>query len=473
MYLTTKLKNDLLISLSQVITFAMFILLLCIVFRMSTIKINDNIFINDLAQNWENKGINKIYISNNKSCGVDEEFFSRIWEGTESACNCKNSIHLGIKSDITKGKCSFTQILLGCKDINSVDKIKANIWKNANLCVKKHANNFYDTITVTDNKCPKKYVICGTDTKNFNLCYPKKFGCPINKIKITNTPLPANEKMLIYNYESLKLNDDWYLHFSNSFVNDSLIVDVKYSEGRVCINPSETNLKPYSKFKKNEVIANNTVHVSNIHSTCVTKVGKFNFDERYKSIDSVSKFKFYTDNKIMQQIEKLPHINSQELISYNSYLYQRSYIHWSPFCRSYDNLTPEAIITDISRLSIIDGYFDVIRFYYIFIFFYFIMHVLLTNFIKIEKKLNSNLEFLTVILLFAFIPMEFLLIYILYTNSSIINKLLSQKCGDYTTNMSLNEIGKNLSDLLINSYQIVLVVIILITFLIVNRIIKK
>jgi hypothetical protein len=464
--LTTKLKYEIVFTISQLLTFSMFVFLLCVVFKTGTLGVNENVFINDLLLNWEKKGIKQIYATNGNCAGLDSEFFSRKWEGTDWACNCRSSFYYGVKSDVYPGKCSFMQTMVGCKEIPPLEGKDLTNWKGSRLCVKKHEYDFYDSITIPGNKCPRKYTLCGTDTKNFNICFPKKHGCPINKIKVTNSHLINTEKKFFI-FQTIKLNDDWFMHYSNNFFNDTMVIDVKYSEGRVCINPSEVNLKGYMKFKK---IQNQT---SSFNPNCLTKIGKFNFDERFKTFDSISKFKFYSDNNIMQQVEKLPHINSQDLISYNSYLYQRSYIHWSPYCRSDANLSPQSILNDLSKLSEIDIYYEVIKFYFLFIFFFFTMHICIGNFMTVTKQIDNLIDFFTFYFLLAFIPINILLIYILHSNSFMISKFSSQKCGDYTTNMTFNEIGKNLSELIISAYQIVLSVVILLAFLIIHKLIKK
>lgn len=462
--LTTKLKYEIVLSISQLITFAMFIFLLCVVFKTGTLGVSDNVYISDLLLNWEKKGIKQIYTTNGNCTAKDAEFFQHFWEGTDYACNCHNSYHFGIKSEIHPGKCTFMQFILGCKEIPSLQGKEMHNWKGSKLCAKKHEYDFYDTITIPGNKCPRKFILCGTDSKNFNVCYPKKHGCPINKIKVTNSHIINNDKFF-YNFQTIKLNEDWFMHYSNNFNNDSLVIDIKYSEGRVCINPSENNLKGYMKFKK--------PHNQTTNPNCFTKIGKFNYDERYKTVDSVSKFKFYSDNNVMSQLEKLSQINSQDLISYNCYLYQRSYIHWSPYCRSDKNLSPQSILNDLAKLSEIDSYYEISKYYFLFIFIFFTIYLCISSSMSLNKFIEDLIENFIFCFLMSFIPLNVLLIYILHSNSFMITKFTSQKCGDYTTNMTFNQIGRNLSELIISAYQIVLFVVIIITLLIINKLIKK
>lgn len=481
--LTTKFKHEIIIAVSQCLSIGMFLFLLFILYRTNSLQVNENVFIIDLLQNWEKRGVKQFYVDNSKSseeCGGGSVFFEREWEGTHPGCDCRPSYYYGVKSDIFKGRCSFMQIIIGCKEINEVSPSIAKKWKGAKLCVKPHHYNFYDSITIIGEKCPKKYVLCGTDTKNFNLCFPKHHGCPVNKIKVTNShKLPKEEKQF---FSNIKLNDDWYFHYSSDYNNNTLLIDVKYSEGRVCINPSETNIKSgYQKFKK---IGLENYSQSNSDSitpltpgpSCQTKIGKFNLDERFKIIDSVSKFKFYSDNGIMQKIEKLPQIYSQDLINYNSYLYERSYIHWSPFCRADQELAPEVIVNDLLNLATLDGYIQFLFWFFIFIFFLHSIHLSLRSILLHPgKKLNIDCFFdnFILILVITLIPLTILIIHILHKHFYLVKKFIFQKCGDYATNMAFTDIGRNLNDLSISVYQTLLMTVILLTVLILSKLIKN
>lgn len=464
--LITKLKYEVITSLSEFISFAFFIILLFWIFQSRSLELSENVFLSDLLNNWSKKPMQSIFkAEGNFEC--ENELFTREWEGTESACDCRNSYHYGVKSDIFYGKCSFMQIVVGCREIGEEPSMIAKKWKGAKLCVNHLEMNFLDTVTIIGTKCPKKYILCGVDSKNFNLCFPKHIGCPVNKIKLTNSDKTPSEYQT-----TIQLNDDWFFHYSDLFTNNSILIDIKYSEGRVCINPSETNLKlNYLKYKKINDNYNFTI------GTCTSRIGKFNFDERYSLLDSVSKFKFFQDNKIIQQIEKLPHLNSQDLINYNAYLYERSYIHWSPYCRSDKELSPEVIINDLSSLTLIDGLFNFAKFYFIIISLFHLIVIPLIEFLlskyKYNNKLINYLNRFSFLLFFAFIQVIILLLFILNKYSYLSKKFVAQKCGDYTTNMIFNDIGKGMNELAITSYKILLFALCLFGVIVINKILKN
>jgi hypothetical protein len=147
-----------------------------------------------LLHNWSNKPIKELYFpENDENC--DRYFLNYQWEGVPTSCDCKSSNNGSVKGNIYKGKCSMLKSLLGCDTINSLQPINAQKWKNAKICIKEFEIDFSETVTVLGNKCPKHYILCGTDTKNFSLCFPKNHGCPINYIKFSNSEKKASDKI--------------------------------------------------------------------------------------------------------------------------------------------------------------------------------------------------------------------------------------------------------------------------------------
>ncbi len=429
------------------------------------------------------QGIEEIYIpQSGEKC--ETYLFKREWEGLEPACDCRKSFHHGSKN-IFKGKCSVLKIFMGCQTIHGLDKLFTNKWKGAEICVRHTETNYFDSITIIDGECPKKYTLCGVDSKNFPLCFPKKMGCPVNKIKISNSPLNNHEKK---HFNSVKLSDDWILQYSNYFYNETLAIDLKYSEGRVCIDPSETNLKlNYIKYKSESEFTNIFGSANNINQTsyCSTKIGKFNYDERYKSFDSSSKFKYYFDNDIMQKIENFPHINSQELINHSVYLYQRGYLYWSPYCRKNENLMPEKIVEDLLSIVKIESYFVFAGGFLLIIFLLYVVLIISEIFyrylggdmnMKSEHKESYNSFFKNAlsgftILLLTFSILLIFVIFILTNHWSLVKKFNDLKCGDYFTNKAFNDVGKNLNDLFYYGAELFLGSIILCSAMILNRLI--
>ena len=387
-------------------------LILTIIYRINNInenKLVENPYLNDILNNWSTKPIHEIYLAkNDETC--EKNFLNYEWEGVPFSCDCKNSNNSSVKGSIFKGQCSTLKILLGCSTIKNIKSISTTKWKNAKICLIEHYVDYSKTLTILGNRCPKKYINCGKDTKNFSICFPKMHGCPVNYIKFSNSDKKNTEKYT----RSVKLNDDWYIHYSNRYTNNSIIAEIKYSEGQICVNPAEKNIKnSHLKFKsinylnkENEGEKKNTEKekvFNNPHVYCKTKIGKNNFDDRYTFLDSNSKFRFFSDNHLTEKMENLPHLNSQDLITQTSNLYSRSFIHWSPFCRQDENLNPFAMLKDISELIIVDTFFPFIE-YYLFILVAITLTILSFSFVEVicfdneKEKEQVNINYSSLII---------------------------------------------------------------------------
>ena len=65
----------------------------------------------------------------------------------------------------------------------------------------------------------KGFKKCGK-LDNFNyLCFDNNFECPINDIKI-------NKNKSLINYNSIKLNNNYYFHYSNKFIENKIITNI-------------------------------------------------------------------------------------------------------------------------------------------------------------------------------------------------------------------------------------------------------
>jgi hypothetical protein len=404
-------------------------------------QIQDNVLLKDLLNNWSLSPIKDVYVSDT---ACDKPLFTHTWEGVDAHCDCRNSYYHGIRSEVFKGQCSFMQTAIGCKETSALQKISADKWKGKYLCIKQFPHSFFESKTIVGNKCPDDFVLCGKDSKNFGLCFPKSEGCPANKIKISNHKIDG--------YVNTIINDDWYVLTSTKYINDTLSVEFKYSEGRICINPSEENIKTdYFKTRKDK------------SHPCQTQIGKTNFDQRYQIVDSNSKFKYYTDNGIMPYVDQLTFVNSQELINFNSYLYQRSYIHWSPYCREDKKLSPQAVLKDLAGMTLYDHLYKYFSYYFLIIF---ISYIVISSLCK--NYLTTNL--ITYMLLASIIA-NVILILALDREKDTINSLIYQKCGEFSTNMMFSDIGKKLADNLVESYKILLLSILLLFTITIKKII--
>ena len=114
-----KLKNEIIYTTSQVFIISVLLFLLYIVFKSRSYSISDNIFIKDISNNWFNGPIKSIisvhkneFCPDNHSPMLNEKFITNF-----KGCDCRKSFYYGLESEIFIDKCSFTQQLVGCKNI--------------------------------------------------------------------------------------------------------------------------------------------------------------------------------------------------------------------------------------------------------------------------------------------------------------------------------------------------------------------
>lgn len=68
----------------------------------------------------------------------------------------------------------------------------------------------------------KEFHPCGTDKLNNYLFLPKDIDCPINGIEITNSSIPSKNE---YDYTTVKIYDNLYLHYTNNNIDGRIIND--------------------------------------------------------------------------------------------------------------------------------------------------------------------------------------------------------------------------------------------------------
>jgi hypothetical protein len=416
--------------------------------------IRGNIYFIDLLNNWSLFPIKELYIA--EKC--ERYLLLRTWEGVEANCDCRVG-----GGTIDQGECSIADILTGCINTQAHDPSELTKWKGGqSICITEHKYGLYDVKSTIDI-CPEGYKVCGKDTKGFNLCFKDEDDCPINKIEFSNKPRDG--------FRSIKLSNNWYISTSNNFTNETIPIDFKYSEGRVCLNPSEDNLKQnYNSFKKvNETINLTTTVKSKYyernHTHCRTKLdNRYNFDERYVQLDTTSKFMFFSYNGIIGKIQPLPFINTRDLMGYSSIINFRSYIYWSPYC--IEQNSQFSFINKVMSLESINQVFYVLNVLLRLEFLFYLSTPLLE---KILKNIKCNLLLASIS---SLLIVNTIVQIIFYQFSYIADGLITQKCGDYVTNTVLEDIGKRFYDIMVDSYKITLCLVILISLLIIKKILK-
>ena len=217
------------------------------------------------------------------------------------------------KNRVFSGKC--TKLYSNCKSIEKIDGFDLNIWDGNTFCVNKNPQFNYETFirnaVENNNECDIGFKKCGIlDTYNRIMCVEEYNDCPINKIIIDNNEISPSD----YNYKTLSLNNNKYLHYTNESINNSVIVNISISSGIPCSDPNEINTK-YPQY----ILDGNFFRYF-----CSNKLNdKFN-DDIYTFIDSIKKSKLYYDNDIYEHINDLNNYPIHSLDE-NIELYTRNY----------------------------------------------------------------------------------------------------------------------------------------------------
>ena len=467
-----KLKHEILYSIIQIFTISVLLFLLYMVYKSRSHTISDNVFIKDISNNWFTGPINSIIsVNKNETCPANyEQMINEKMVTQYEGCDCRKSFYYGFTSDIFMGQCTYAQKIIGCSNIMNEDENGVKLlktWKNVNLCVDRMKLNYFDILPSVKSQCPADYKQCGLDSNHFGLCFPSNIECPINNIMFSNYPNLNNNQ---YN-NKIKLNEDWYIYYSNKFTNNSLYVNFKYSEGRICINPKEKNLKEnflYFKHNNNYNFYNTNYKIKR---TCLSKLGKITFDERYTQVDSTSKFKFYMDNHILDKVENLANYKAQEMINSHSYLFSRSYIYWSPHCNEKNNLEKLSLINEILNLTVFDGFFDVLIMFTIVMIVFFIVFVPLGKIFKFNYNVIVNFLFLILSIVFLIVTITVTLL--VNRKFKQMNKMSNFKCGDYITNHSFNRVVNDINKLCICGLKMIIGQMITIVLFLMNLFLIK
>ena len=218
------------------------------------------------------------------------------WEGTVKSCNCLNSTNKDFNNKLFRKKCSKKMLKSNCFNLPKYPYYYYRAWKGIYLNPIPSSNqlnyiDYYQKYSY-NGKCLNDLKDCGFLDSNFikKLCLPSTFTCPINHIYIDNNENGTSD----YNYKNIKLNNGYYLHYTNEKKDKNIIVEFKISELLPCANPIYDNRKEieYELYKNDKY-------------NCLDNIEDF----RYTNFDYESKQLLYYENGINQVINELPLYN--------------------------------------------------------------------------------------------------------------------------------------------------------------------
>jgi hypothetical protein len=238
----------------------------------------------DLINNWKQKPIVDI-IEGKGICPIlYEPLLKDVWPGTNKGCDCSADFFPFVYNRRCRKDDYF------CRNMSPIKPIELNIWDGVLLCAKRHTYNYLDLLKQDDRMgCPIGMKKCGKlDNTGKGYCVQENENCFVNKIVINN----------INEVGSIQLGYSKYFSFTTSDKSsDSLIINSKISQGKVCLDPHEvnTNDKPYKLINEDEQ-----------QYYCTNNINSNYYDDRYKRVDSSPLHDYYNFNRLTPILSGLP-----------------------------------------------------------------------------------------------------------------------------------------------------------------------
>ncbi len=279
-------------------------------------------FVDELTENFQST---PLFTLKTSSCSNALEL--GYWGGIQSGCNClgrhDSHIEYSRRNRINQGSCSRNETYYGrCEDISRISKVSLKYYEGIQFCfnedssiVKQGYKYYLDNSVPFNSKCKEGYKQCGLlDNLNQILCLKENENCPINDFYIDKNETSNPE------YEDIPLNNNKYLHYTNSRINNSILIKLKLSEyNEPCIYPGEYSWNYHYELEPSS-------------SRCTTTILNSTVDYRYKLIDSINKYKIYLDNGVINKTKYLPNYNSLITQNENLNLYNRTYLGFEKQC---------------------------------------------------------------------------------------------------------------------------------------------
>ena len=298
-------------------------------------------FVDQLTENFQSS---PLFTLNTSSCSNALEL--GYWGGTEAGCNClgKTDSHISYsrRNKINKGLCSDNETSYGgCGNIIGISKVSLQIYEGIRFCfnedssIVKHGYKYYlDNSVPFKSKCKEGYKQCGLlDTLNQKLCLKENETCPINDFYIDKNETSNPE------YEDIPLKNNKYLHYTNSRINNSILIKLKLSENNEpCIYPGEYSWNYHYELEPSS-------------SRCNTTILNSTVDYRYKLIDSTNKYEIYKDNGVINKTNRLPEYNSLITENENLNLYNRTYLGFEKQCLIDNDFSFENFDSILDKIS--------------------------------------------------------------------------------------------------------------------------
>jgi hypothetical protein len=306
------------------ITLAFIIVLIAMLLMKYTIIIKYRIETN-IFQNIDKGPIQDIAVGRSKCEDDFEPFYYDYFPGVE-----EGSYHITDEQNkdghYSHEPCEDEEEDPNCKSIPEIPKYDLKLWRDKVLCLKRYDPAGYNTtyvIAASDAECPPKTRLCGYYNKFLDkLCFDEEIRCPVNYISIERKRIQDDS------YVSIDLESNYTLVYSFDRIFDIVPIDFNITQYIPCVESDRKSFDPnvgYFPFI-NEL---ETFGCNQTEENYFDHFDDDGYDYRYKYLDSMKKFNYYTQNDLKKKYELLPDIGKEytfekELKSF-VYLVSRGY----------------------------------------------------------------------------------------------------------------------------------------------------
>jgi len=379
-------------------------------------------FLNDLELNWSKSPISDLILGDSSCPEGYEYLINNTWPGTTYGCECTTSI--------TRGHCKGSKKRsLSCFNVHPTDPRPLYVWDGKLICAKRLDRSYFE-YAKSKEYCKSWMRSCGViDSLNNILCVDNTQKCPLNKIVFAET----NSIPIDYHYSTLYLGTKKSIYFTSEATENLIYVDIKVSEGEVCIDPG----------RKNSINGDTYILDKDFNEYyCANSLDGEFYDNRYTLLDSIPKTKYYFENNLTDFLVLLPYYPIQNITGYVN-LYSRDYVGWNE--NKCDHSKINQWSGSISHHKRIEEW-CIWFFWFVCICF---IYIAVSNTGEFDQKKLKYGTFIDVLLLCFSIPTLFLSFYDkynFYIMYESFESFIGKTCGDHIVNSLLWEIYKNVEE---------------------------
>lgn len=266
--------------------------------------------------NWANGLINDIEICDEND-KISNYLINEKFPATQIGCSCEYSNLIGLKMNVFPFFCTDFYLENSCINYFGSNSANITMWKNEKLCVHRQNKTYFDYLkdieinekeiekrnlldekknpNYFDKYCKIGYKKCGyLDSYYQPLCIMENENCPINSIVKGEYLKSISNNSTNNQFGNFTMIGSGNFYYSKNSNNNTALNSFRITSNGQCANPQEGNIG------ENEYVLNSYKGPS----SCDYYINGMNKDSRLKYLDSEKTSLLYNENKIY--IENIP-----------------------------------------------------------------------------------------------------------------------------------------------------------------------